>query len=122
MPWRTARGTAQIEFHNPLEVPRRIRWRTVLRTPGPGMSTVTLRGPGGSSRRFRAGSAESAPVTLVLTLPPGTSRLHLVSDAPDERSDPQDVRVYVAPPTWDELLIERADDALRREAQSGSVG
>ena len=47
VPWRTARGAAQIEFHNPLGLPRRIRWRTLLRTPGPGMSTVTLRGPGG---------------------------------------------------------------------------
>ena len=113
VPWRTARGRAQVEFHNPLDLPRRIRWRTLLRTAGPGISTVTLRGPGGFSRRFRTGSVEATSVTLVLTLPPGTSRLHLTSDAPDERGDPDDVRLYVAPPSWVDLLIERADDALR---------
>ena len=120
-PWRTARGTALIELRNPLSVSRRIRWRAALRTPGPVTSTVTLRGPGGVSRRFRTGSDESTLVSVVLTLPPGTSRVRLASDAPDERFDPDDVRLYVGTPSWVDLLVERADDALRRAAPAVSA-
>ena len=97
--WHWARATGVLELDNPDRGARTVTVRLGLLTPGTGASTVTVALPGATVRRLTVRGGQARPLRATLTLPPGRSAIRFSTDAPDETSDPRDLRLRVVDTT-----------------------
>ncbi len=112
--WHWARSSGVLHLGNPSDRSRAVVLRARLATPGTARQTVTVVFADGTRRTVSVRGSNGVAFRAPITLKPGDNPVTFSTDAPDETSDPRDLRLRVIDTAVTDVSLDRVIAAARR--------